>query len=145
MPILTDSTAFDKGLTLPSSATVIPAILKAILPSLCLLKKKLMKSLRISAFFSIALLMHHIYTQMSIVILKFLRFSAFISAVGLLSLFSARNFPDGQIRVPFHRSFDLYHTGLHIALRLLIWNFSASFHFFRKMSLVPLAFRRPLR
>ena len=31
MPILTDSTAFDKGLTLPSSATVIPAILKAIL------------------------------------------------------------------------------------------------------------------
>ena len=32
MPILTDSTAFDKGLTLPSSATVIPAILNAILP-----------------------------------------------------------------------------------------------------------------
>ena len=31
MPILTDSRAFDKGLTLPPSATVIPAILKAIL------------------------------------------------------------------------------------------------------------------
>ena len=32
MPILTDSTAFDKGLTLAPSATVIPAILNAILP-----------------------------------------------------------------------------------------------------------------
>lgn len=91
----------------------------------------LLKCLRISALLSIALLVHHIYSQISIVILKFLRFSAFISATNLLSSFSARNFPYGQIRVPFHRSFDLYHTGLHIALRLLIWNFSASFHFFR--------------
>ena len=80
----------------------------------------LLKYLRISALLSIALLVHHIYSQILIIILKFLRFSAFISAVGLLSLFSARNFPNGQIRVTFHRSFDPYHTGLHIALRLLI-------------------------
>ena len=47
----------------------------------------LLKCLRISALLSIALLVHHIYSQISIVILKFLRFSAFISVIGLLSFF----------------------------------------------------------
>ena len=78
----------------------------------------LLKYLRISALLSIALLVRHIYSQISIIILKFLRFSAFISAVGLLSLFSARNFPNGRVLLPFHRSFARYHTGLHIALLL---------------------------
>ena len=100
----------------------------------------LLKYLRISALLSIALLVRHIYTQISIVILKFLRFSAFISVVGLLSFFLG---PKLSRRTNTCTG-PLPHYVTH-RLTSTYWNFSASFHFFRKMSLVPLAFRRPLR
>ena len=129
MPILTDSTAFDKGLTLPPSATVIPAILNAILPLYVCSKKanEIFADFRI--FLNSTINAPYLYSDINCYTEIFAVFCIYISSRSLvivlgpiLSRWTSSSAVPSVLR-------PLPHWFTH-CLTSTYWNFSASFHFF---------------